>query len=147
MHSLLFSGAVTNNDPLLQLQLQSAGSLHVAFRNLRELQRWGRAVGGHFLQKIWCGFAIFAVLCDVWTCIVKFRFSKPRVAVKVTQRCSRGEWDLGLKLWMWRSCGSAFPCLASLQEWKQVWCRWACLSQVTLSYVLLWNLYVIRSVT
>ncbi len=36
--SLLFSGAVPNNDPLLQLQLQSAGSLHVAFRNLRESQ-------------------------------------------------------------------------------------------------------------
>ncbi len=33
-----FSGAVTNNDPLLQLQLQPAGSLHVAFRNLRESQ-------------------------------------------------------------------------------------------------------------
>ncbi len=34
--SLLFSRAVPNNDPLLQLQLQSAGSLHVAFRNLRK---------------------------------------------------------------------------------------------------------------
>ncbi len=30
--SLLLSGAVLNNDLLLQLQLQSAGSLHVAFR-------------------------------------------------------------------------------------------------------------------
>ncbi len=30
VYSLLFSGAVTNNYLLLQLQLQSAGSLHVA---------------------------------------------------------------------------------------------------------------------
>ncbi len=34
-----FSGAVTTtNDLVLQLQLWSAGSLHVAFRNLRESQ-------------------------------------------------------------------------------------------------------------
>ncbi len=32
------SGAVTSNDPVLQLQLQSAGSLHAAFRNFRESQ-------------------------------------------------------------------------------------------------------------
>ncbi len=36
--SLLFSEFVPNNDPLLQLQLRSAGSIHVAFRDLRELQ-------------------------------------------------------------------------------------------------------------
>ncbi len=45
--TLLFSGAVSNNYSLLQLQLQSAGSLHVAFRNLRESQSWGRAATGH----------------------------------------------------------------------------------------------------
>ncbi len=33
-----FSRAVASNNPLLQLQLQSAGSQHVAFRNLRESQ-------------------------------------------------------------------------------------------------------------
>ncbi len=33
-----FSGAVTNNDPLLQLQHRSAGSLHVAFGNLCDSQ-------------------------------------------------------------------------------------------------------------
>ncbi len=43
----VFSEAVPNNDPLLQLQLQSAGSLHVAFRNLRESQSRGRAVEEH----------------------------------------------------------------------------------------------------
>ncbi len=32
--SILFSEPVPTNDLLLQLQLQSAGSLHVAFRNL-----------------------------------------------------------------------------------------------------------------
>ncbi len=45
--SLLFSEAVPNNNLLLQLQLRSAGSLHVAFRNLRDSQSWGRAVVGH----------------------------------------------------------------------------------------------------
>ncbi len=45
--SLLFSEAVPNNYLLLQLQLRSAGSLHVAFRNLRESQIWGRVVVGH----------------------------------------------------------------------------------------------------
>ncbi len=36
--SLLFSKAVPNNYPLLQLQLLSAGRFHVAFRNLCESQ-------------------------------------------------------------------------------------------------------------
>ncbi len=45
--SLLFTEAVPSNDPLLQLLLQSAGSLHASFRNLHELQSWGRAVIGH----------------------------------------------------------------------------------------------------
>ncbi len=40
--SFLFSEAVPNNYLLLQLQLQSAGSLHVAFRNLRKSQSWGQ---------------------------------------------------------------------------------------------------------
>ncbi len=42
-----FTEAVPNNNPLLLLQLQSAGSLHAAFRNLWESQSWGRAVEGH----------------------------------------------------------------------------------------------------
>ncbi len=33
-----FSAVVISNDQVLQLQLWSAGSLHVAFRNLRESQ-------------------------------------------------------------------------------------------------------------
>ncbi len=33
-----FSRAVPKSDPLLQLQLRSAGSLHVAFKNLHESQ-------------------------------------------------------------------------------------------------------------
>ncbi len=41
LSAVLFSEAVTNNNPLLQLQLRSAGSLHVAFRNLRESQSPG----------------------------------------------------------------------------------------------------------
>ncbi len=39
---------------------------------------------GLSLHKIWPGFTKIAVLYDVSTCIVKFCFSKPRVAVKVT---------------------------------------------------------------
>ncbi len=42
---------------------------------------------GHFLHKIWPDFTKIVVLCDVWMCIVKFRFSKPRFMVKVTQCC------------------------------------------------------------
>ncbi len=49
--SLLFSRAVPNNDPLLQLQFQSSDSLHVAFRNLCESQSWGRAVAGHYREN------------------------------------------------------------------------------------------------
>ncbi len=40
-----FSGALTSNNPLLQLQ--SAGSLHAVFRNLRVSQIWGGEVVGH----------------------------------------------------------------------------------------------------
>ncbi len=72
--SFYFSGAVTSNNPVLQLQLRPAGRLHVAFRNLRESQSWGRAVVGHHLHKIWPGFTQIVVLCDVWTCIVTFCF-------------------------------------------------------------------------
>ncbi len=38
----VFSEAVPNNDPLLQLQLQSAGSLRAAFRNLTESRQSSR---------------------------------------------------------------------------------------------------------
>ncbi len=53
-----FSETVTSNDPVLQLQLRSAGSLHVAFKNLRESQIWGSVVLGHHLRKIWPGFRL-----------------------------------------------------------------------------------------
>ncbi len=78
-----FSNTVTSSSPVLQLQLWSAGSLHVAFWNLRESQSWGRAVVGHHLHKIRHSLT-HIVLCHIWICIVKFRFSKPWVSVKVT---------------------------------------------------------------
>ncbi len=79
-----FSGSVTSNDLVRHLQLWSANSQHVAFRILRESQSWGRAVTGHHLNKIWPVFTQIVVLCDIWTCIVKFCFSKQWVLVKVT---------------------------------------------------------------
>ncbi len=61
--NLLWQGGKHQRSSLLQLQLQSAGSLHVAFRNLRESRSRGWAVvghqgktRGHFLCKIWPGF-------------------------------------------------------------------------------------------
>ncbi len=39
---------------------------------------------GHFFCNIWPGFTKISVLCNVWTCIIKFRFSELRFMVKVT---------------------------------------------------------------
>ncbi len=69
--SHLFSRAVPNNYPLLQLHLRSAGCLHVAFRNFRESHSWGRAVIGHQRenQRTFC-----LKLNEVWR--VNFKTSK-----------------------------------------------------------------------
>ncbi len=82
--SLLFSWAVTNNDP--PLQLQSAGSLCVAFRNLRESQSWGRAVVGHQREK-------------QGTCSLKYDLISLKLVFCVTCYCA----SFSFVLWSYRS--------------------------------------------
>ncbi len=110
------SRAVPSNDPMLQLQLRSAGSLHVAFRNLHESQSWGRAVIGHHLHKIWPSFTQTAVLWDIWMCIVRFRFLKQWVWVKVTKYCFK------YHSFFWENYIRKLnvPCLSYLHRWIHV---------------------------
>ncbi len=68
-------------------QLFWTASLHKRLKTDRAVVGFQGKTRGHFLHKLWPGFTSVAVLCDILTCIVKFCFSKPWVAVTLTQCC------------------------------------------------------------
>ncbi len=118
--SLLFSRAVPKNDPLLQLQLQlqSAGGPHVAFRNICESQISEGKPKDIFSIK-WPDFTKIADLCDVLMCIVIFVFhhrsqSKLRSVTLKTQHT----WTACLK--PVRRRGRKTPVMAT---WSPGWAR------------------------
>ncbi len=109
--------------------IQSAGSLHVAFRDLCELELRQSCRRTSERKPVWPDLTKIAVSCSVLTCIVRIHFPKQQVMVRVTWCCFNVAFCFQTKVssvpcvcWSLRNRKPCERCLANTFSTQDVFC-------------------------